>query len=34
MAKIKLKMDVRRDLYVSAWSQLAPEESFGGMTLA
>ena len=34
MAKIKLKLEVRRDLYVSAWSQLAPEESFGGMTLA
>ena len=34
MAKIKLKLEVRRDLDVSAWSQLAPEESFGGMTLA
>ena len=34
MAKNYPKLDVRRDLYVAAWRQLAAEESFGGMTLA
>ena len=34
MAKKYPNLDERRDLYVSAWSQLAAEESFGGMTLA
>jgi hypothetical protein len=27
-------LDARRDLFVTAWNQLAAEESFGGMTLA
>ena len=30
---INLKLDARRDLFVSAWRQLAATESFAGMTL-
>lgn len=33
MAKKYPKLEVRRDLYVTAWRQLAATESFGGMTL-